>query len=65
MKISKSEKAVVIIGSGPGGATVSYELTKRGIPVGCNIESVAIRKAEIEASVELLHEVREIIKNNS
>ena len=33
MNISKSEKAVVIIGSGPGGATVSYELTKRGIPV--------------------------------
>ena len=28
MNISKSEKAVVIIGSGPGGATVSYELTK-------------------------------------
>ena len=38
---------------------------KRGIPVGCNVESVAIRKAEIEASVELLEEVREIIKNNS
>ena len=33
MNISKTEKAVVIIGSGPGGATVSYELTKRGIPV--------------------------------
>jgi len=37
---------------------------KRGIPIGCNVESVAIRKDEIEASVELLNEVREIIKNN-
>jgi len=37
---------------------------KRGIPVGCNVESVAIRKDEIEASVELLNEVKEIIKNN-
>jgi len=37
---------------------------KRGIPVGCNVESVAIRKAEIEASVELLEEVRQIIKDN-
>ena len=37
---------------------------KRGIPVGCNIESVAIRKEEIEASVELLEEVRKIIKEN-
>ena len=38
---------------------------KRGIPVGCNIESVAIRKAEIDASVELLQEVKKIIKENS
>ncbi|WP_419773816.1 methylenetetrahydrofolate reductase [Halarcobacter sp.] len=37
---------------------------KRGIPVGCNIESVAIRKAEIDASVELLEEIRQIIKDN-
>lgn len=35
---------------------------KRGIPVGCNVESVAIRKAEIEASIELLDEVHQIIK---
>lgn len=35
---------------------------KKGIPVGCNIESVAIRKAEIEASIELLDEVKNIIK---
>ncbi|WP_320033630.1 methylenetetrahydrofolate reductase [Halarcobacter sp.] len=38
---------------------------KRGIPVGCNIESVAIRKAEIEASVELLEEVKAIIEKHS
>lgn len=37
---------------------------KKGIPVGCNIESVAIRKAEIEASFELLQEVKNIIKEN-
>lgn len=30
---------------------------EKGIPVGCNIESVAIRKVEIEASVELLQRV--------
>ena len=28
-----------------------------GIPVGCNIESVAVRKAEIEASLELVAEI--------
>lgn len=38
---------------------------KKGIPIGCNVESVAIRKAEIDASVELLEEVRQIIKNNN
>lgn len=38
---------------------------RRGIPVGCNVESVAIRKAEIEASIELLDEVKQIIKDNS
>jgi len=38
--------------------------TKRGIPIGCNIESVAIRKAEIDASVKLLDEIKKIIKNN-
>ena len=30
----------------------------KGIPVGCNIESVAVRKAEIEASIELLKNIR-------
>lgn len=27
---------------------------EKGIPIGCNIESVAVRKAEVEASIELL-----------
>ncbi len=36
---------------------------KKGIPVGCNIESVAIRKEEIEASIELLNEIKKIINN--
>ena len=31
---------------------------EKGIPIGCNIESVAIRKVEIEASIELLHRVK-------
>lgn len=30
---------------------------EKGIPIGCNIESVAIRKVEIEASIELLQRV--------
>ena len=30
MKIDKKEKAVVVIGSGPGGAQVAYQLTKQG-----------------------------------
>ncbi|WP_044415285.1 methylenetetrahydrofolate reductase [Halarcobacter anaerophilus] len=38
---------------------------KRGIPIGCNIESVAIRKAEIDASVKLLDEIKAIIKKYS
>ena len=33
MKIDKKEKAVVVIGSGPGVAQVAYQLTKQGIPV--------------------------------
>ena len=31
---------------------------EKGIPIGCNIESVAIRKVEVEASIELLQRVR-------
>lgn len=34
---------------------------ENGIPIGCNIESVAIRKVEIEASLRLLKEVKQII----
>jgi hypothetical protein len=30
---------------------------EKGIPVGCNIESVAIRKIEVDASIELLERV--------
>ncbi|WP_331773944.1 methylenetetrahydrofolate reductase [Sulfurospirillum sp. 1612] len=34
---------------------------EKGIPIGCNVESVAIRKVEIEASLQLLDEVKESI----
>lgn len=41
--------------------TVAKELLEysrvKGIPIGFNIESVAIRKAEIDASIELLREI--------
>lgn len=30
---------------------------EKGIPIGCNIESVAIRKVEIDASIELLRRI--------
>jgi choline dehydrogenase-like flavoprotein len=33
MNIDMNEEAVVIVGSGAGGGTLAYELTKRGIPV--------------------------------
>ena len=33
-----------------------------GVPVGCNVESVSIRKAEIDASIELLEEVKRVIR---
>ena len=32
---------------------------EKGVPIGCNIESVAVRKAEVEASIELLRRVSE------
>ena len=32
---------------------------EKGIPAGCNIESVAIRKVEVDASIELLKRVSE------
>lgn len=37
---------------------------ERSIPFGFNIESVSIRKEEIDASLELLHTVRELLKAN-
>jgi hypothetical protein len=33
----------------------------RGIPLGCNVESVSLRKEEIEASVELLARIGHLI----
>lgn len=30
---------------------------EKNIPIGCNIESVAIRKVEVDASIELLHRI--------
>ncbi|MEI7444221.1 MAG: methylenetetrahydrofolate reductase [Burkholderiales bacterium] len=30
---------------------------EKGIPIGCNIESVAVRKVEVEASIELLRRI--------
>lgn len=33
----------------------------KGIPVGVNVESVSIRKPEIEASIELAHSLRRIM----
>jgi 5,10-methylenetetrahydrofolate reductase len=36
----------------------------KGIPLGVNVESVSIRKAEIEASVELLHRLRHRIEKS-
>ena len=35
----------------------------KGIPIGCNVESVSIRKAEIDASIELLDEIKKIIEH--
>ncbi len=34
---------------------------EKGIPIGCNVESVAIRKVEIDASIRLLKQVKDII----
>ena len=33
----------------------------KGVPLGVNVESVSIRKPEIEASVELLHRLRRLM----
>ena len=42
---------------------VNFSLNK-GIPIGANIESVSIRKDEIDASVELLENVKDILNKN-
>lgn len=34
----------------------------KGIPIGCNVESVAIRKEEIDASITLLNDIRKIME---
>lgn len=34
---------------------------QKDIPVGCNVESVAIRKEEIEASIKLVHEIKDLM----
>lgn len=40
-----------------------YEFAQeKGIEVGCNVESVSLAKAEIEASVEMVHRVAAIMK---
>lgn len=39
--------------------------TGKGIPLGCNVESVSLRKAEIEASVELVGRARSILRGGS
>lgn len=35
---------------------------KKGIPLGCNVESVAVRKVEIEASIRLATEIKKILE---
>ncbi|MDN3669395.1 methylenetetrahydrofolate reductase [Echinicola jeungdonensis] len=43
-------------------ATELYEYcSNRGMPIGFNIESVAIRKVEIEASIDLLKYIKEML----
>lgn len=34
---------------------------EKGIPVGCNVESLSIRKVEIEASIKLVNDIKQII----
>ncbi len=42
-----------------------YEYGKRrGIPIGANVESIAIRKVEIDASIYLLEEIKKIIERS-
>jgi len=37
---------------------------EKGIPIGCNIESVSIRKVEIEASISLAKDIKSIISSS-
>ena len=37
----------------------------KGIPLGCSVESVSTRKVEIEASVELLKDIKSLLKEKS
>ena len=36
--------------------------TQKNIPVGCNVESVSIKKEEIDASIELMSDIRKLMK---
>lgn len=36
---------------------------KRHIPIGCNVESISIRKTEIEASIDMAKRVKKIMSN--
>jgi 5,10-methylenetetrahydrofolate reductase len=35
---------------------------EKNIPIGCNIESLSTRKVEIDASIQLVKDIREIFK---
>lgn len=35
---------------------------EKGIPIGCNVESLSIRKVEIEASIQLVKDIKSIIE---
>lgn len=37
---------------------------EKGIPIGCNIESVSIRKVEIEASISLAKDIKSILSSS-
>ena len=43
-------------------AELSAYALKRGIPIGCNVESVSIRKVEIEASIKLAKDIKGYIE---
>lgn len=38
---------------------------EKGIPIGCNIESVSVRKVEIEASIRLVNDIKSILTSRS